>query len=181
MTLHRPLGIKRINVPDRTTTQWPDDTPRGLRFENTTTNERKRRHRASRHDGNNATRELTNDFAHTTWLGRPVFKWGAMWYNDFCAHEYYCNRGSSRINSASDQRWKRMGAEISRRNGDPRTTDGTLPTPTRLRRSGSSRYIDSGRRDVTDSNTVTMTVTTCDTDIYAQTDERRAPTTIIKA
>ena len=46
-------------------------------------------------------------------------------------------------------------------------------------RNGSGRHSDSGRRDDTDDNTVTMTVTTCDTDIYAQTDEQRAATTSI--
>ena len=72
-----------------------------------------------------------------------------------------------------------MGAGTLRRNGDPRTTDYTLTTPTRLRRSGSGRHSDSGRRDDTDEDIVTMTVTTCDTDIYAHTDEQRTPTTSI--
>ena len=72
-----------------------------------------------------------------------------------------------------------MGAGTLRRNGDTRTTDYTLTTPTQLRRSGSGGHSDSGRRDDTDDNAVTMNVTTCDTDIYAQTDEERAPTTSI--
>ena len=72
-----------------------------------------------------------------------------------------------------------MGAGTLRRNVDPRTTHYALTTPTRLRRSGSGRHSDSGRHADTDDNTVTMTVTTCDTDIYAQTDEQRAPMTII--
>ena len=72
-----------------------------------------------------------------------------------------------------------MGAGTLRRNWDPRTTDYTLTTPTRLRRSGSGRHSDSGRREDTDENTVTMTVTTFETDIYAQNDQQRAPTTSV--
>ena len=38
---------------------------------------------------------------------------------------------------------------------------------------------DSGRRNDNDDDTVTMAVKTCSTNNYVQTDERRAPTTII--
>ena len=171
--IDRNGNTERINSDRVTYAPPPENGP--TKYENAKTTE----HLEENTDGPIYVADTLVTNRRTT-EGTPEFlvRW-YVWYNDFYAYEYYVNPGSFRINGESDQRWTRMGAETSRRNGDPRTTDYTLPTPTRLRRSGGGRHSDSGRRADTGDNTVTMTVTTCGTDIYVQTYERRIPTTSI--